>query len=118
APYDWLFPRACCVIHHGGSGTLSAVLRAGKPSILLPQIVCQELFAAMLARERLSAGQLPSGSLTAEALTPAIPPALTDPQLYSQALAWQQIVSRDGGVKEAGDLVEEHARRYGAAGGR
>jgi sterol 3beta-glucosyltransferase len=31
ANYDWLFPRAACVVHHGGVGTLAAVLRAGKP---------------------------------------------------------------------------------------
>src|SRR5262245_19727912 len=33
APYDWLLPRASCVVHHGGCGTVSAALRAGKPSI-------------------------------------------------------------------------------------
>src|SRR5262249_23097887 len=44
-PYDWLFPRAACVIHHGGCGTVAAVLRAGKLSVLLPQIACQEHLA-------------------------------------------------------------------------
>ena len=41
APYELLFAHAAAVVHHGGVGTLAAVLRAGKPSIILPQVACQ-----------------------------------------------------------------------------
>ena len=47
-PYDWLFPRSACLIHHGGAGTVASALRAGKVSILLPQILAQEHFARAL----------------------------------------------------------------------
>lgn len=28
-PHDWLFPHCSAVVHHGGSGTTAAGLRAG-----------------------------------------------------------------------------------------
>jgi UDP:flavonoid glycosyltransferase YjiC (YdhE family) len=36
APHDWLLPRCCCMVHHGGVGTTQAVLRAGRPSVVTP----------------------------------------------------------------------------------
>ena len=37
APFTALFPRASAIVHHGGSGTLAAALRAGVPQLVLPQ---------------------------------------------------------------------------------
>eukprot|EP00756_Hemistasia_phaeocysticola_P007719 Hpha_TRINITY_DN14376_c0_g1::TRINITY_DN14376_c0_g1_i3::g.86714::m.86714 len=34
--HDWLFPLCSAVCHHGGAGTLSAGLRAGKPTVVIP----------------------------------------------------------------------------------
>lgn len=42
APHDWLFPRCCCVLHHGGVGTLQAALRTGRPSVVTP--ICADQF--------------------------------------------------------------------------
>ncbi len=36
APYSQIFPRASCVVHQGGVGTTSQVLRAGVPSLVMP----------------------------------------------------------------------------------
>ncbi|MEV0670805.1 glycosyltransferase [Mycobacterium sp. NPDC050441] len=35
-PHDWLFARACAVVHHCGAGTAAAGLRAGIPTIAVP----------------------------------------------------------------------------------
>ncbi len=35
-PHDWLFPRMAAVVHHGGSGTTAAGLRAGIPTVIIP----------------------------------------------------------------------------------
>ena len=36
APYSEVFPRAVCVVHQGGVGTTSQVLRAGVPMLVVP----------------------------------------------------------------------------------
>lgn len=33
-PHDWLFPRCAAVVHHGGAGTTSVGLRAGRPTVI------------------------------------------------------------------------------------
>jgi sterol 3beta-glucosyltransferase len=108
APYDWLFPRAACVIHHGGCGTLAEVLCAGRPSILLPQIPPQELFGRMLEREGLAAGSLDVDTLEAPALAGAIRRAVADERLRQSCLAWQPVIAAERGVQLAADLIEAH----------
>jgi len=107
-PYDWLFPRASCVIHHGGCGTVAAVLRAGKPSIVLPQVTCQEHFAWTLVRNGLATGVIDVHALDPGTLTAAVERAITDQQVVAAARTWQQIVAEDPGVTGAADLVEAH----------
>ena len=36
APHDALFPYCSAVVHHGGAGTTSAGIRAGKPTLIIP----------------------------------------------------------------------------------
>src|SRR5579859_2933508 len=33
-PHDWLFPQMAAAVHHGGSGTTAASMRAGIPSVV------------------------------------------------------------------------------------
>ena len=35
-PHDWLLPRCCCAVHHGGAGTVAAVARAGLVQLVMP----------------------------------------------------------------------------------
>ncbi len=57
APHDWLFPRVAAVVHHGGAGTTSAALRAGKPSMVVPFMADQRFWGERVAR--LGAGPRP-----------------------------------------------------------
>jgi len=36
APFSQLFPRAAAIVHHGGIGTTGLVMRAGRPSLVMP----------------------------------------------------------------------------------
>jgi UDP:flavonoid glycosyltransferase YjiC (YdhE family) len=111
APYDWLFPRAACVIHHGGCGTVAAVLRAGVPSILLPQVTCQERFGWLLGQAGLITGMFDSSALDTETLAGAIRTAVADPQFRQNAVKWRDVIARDPGVTGAADLIEAHWRQ-------
>jgi UDP:flavonoid glycosyltransferase YjiC (YdhE family) len=113
APYDWLFPRTACVIHHGGCGTVAAVLRAGVPSVLLPQVTCQELFGWILGRAGLITGMFDAGGLDPQTLAGAIRNAVTDPGFRQNALRWREVITRDRGVLGAADLIESHWQRIG-----
>lgn len=113
APYDWLFPKASCVIHHGGCGTVAAVLRAGKPSILLPQITAQERFATMLAREHLATGVFDAHSLNPDELAAAIHTAVTDERVDRSAREWQKVVGAERGLEAAANLIEAHWNQMG-----
>ena len=112
-PYDWLFPRASCVIHHGGCGTVAAVLRAGRPSILLPQISSQEHFGEILSRENLVTGVYAVDTVPPDDLAAAIRRALTDDGCGESARHWQKVVAEDPGVGAAADLIEAHRDELG-----
>ncbi len=109
-PYEWLFDKASCVIHHGGSGTLAAVLRSGRPSILLPQLACQEHFGAMLIREKLAVDVLDVENLDAGRLARALTKARDDEQIRQACQAWQTVRCQEKGVAAAVDLIETHWR--------
>jgi UDP:flavonoid glycosyltransferase YjiC (YdhE family) len=63
-----LFPRVAAVVHHGGSGTTSAAMRAGVPQVVVPHFADQYHFGGLvedlgvgappLARTRLTARRL------------------------------------------------------------
>jgi len=111
-PYEWLLPRASSVIHHGGCGTVAAVIRAGKPSVLLPRIISQEHFAGLLGRRNLSAGTMNADTVSVDELANVIAIASSDKELAVSAANWASIVSRDGGVAEAADEIESHAGQF------
>lgn len=111
APYDWLFPRASCVIHHGGVGTVAAVLAAGVPSIILPQVLCQLHFGQMLQAQNLAAAVIAPDQLGSQGLARAITSALGDSRYRSAARQWQEKMAAEDGVASAADLIELHAGR-------
>ncbi|MDA2890733.1 glycosyltransferase [Mycolicibacterium sp. BiH015] len=55
--YATIFPRCKAVVHHGGSGTTNAVLRAGVPGLILWTLPDQSLWAARLKRLKVGAGR-------------------------------------------------------------
>lgn len=106
-PYGWLFPRGCCILHHGGCGTIGYALRAGKPSLVLPQIAAQEGFARLLIRERLATGVFDDSATPAD-LARAISRAVDDVEVGESARKWRGIAAAEGGVREAADRIEAH----------
>jgi sterol 3beta-glucosyltransferase len=111
-PYSWLLRRASCVIHHGGCGTIAHALRAGIPSIILPQISAQHAFAAILAREGLAIGPLDASSLDVGALSEGIDAALDAP-VRAAAARWREIISADRGTVDAAERIEGHVHSLG-----
>ncbi len=55
--YATIFPVCRAIVHHGGSGTLAAGLRAGVPQLILWTLPDQPFFAAQLRRLKVGAGR-------------------------------------------------------------
>lgn len=64
-PHEWLFPRVAAAVHAAGAGTTAAALRAGLPSVPLPQVGDQPFWAGRLA----ALGTAPTASLRFRGLT-------------------------------------------------
>ena len=56
-PHSWLFRQGCCVMHHGGFGTSASAMLAGRPSIVIPHILDQFIWADKIYQ--LNAGMKP-----------------------------------------------------------
>jgi sterol 3beta-glucosyltransferase len=107
APHDWLFPRMAAVVHHGGAGTTAEGLRAGKPTVICPSSLNDQLFWGRRVHA-LGAGPepLPQRKLTAEALSPAIRAATTNGRMRERAATLGEKIRAENGVARAVETIE------------
>jgi sterol 3beta-glucosyltransferase len=105
-PHAWLFPRMAAVVHHGGSGTTGAGLRAGVPSVLVPHIGDQPLWARRVRELGVGPRPTPRRRLTAERLAAAITSAVTDVDMRARAAALGERIRAEDGVGRAVGIIE------------
>lgn len=98
APYARLLPRVAVLVHHGGSGTTAAALRAGVPQVILPMMLDQFHHAHVLAKAGLAPRAPRLAKVTAPALARAIEEALALPAEPRRAIAARLGESDAGGV--------------------
>jgi sterol 3beta-glucosyltransferase len=108
-PHNWLFPRAACIVQHGGSGTAGAVFRSGIPSVFVPHMhLSDQSIFAELARELGCAGPVVHyGNLSATRLADAIKTVLTNRGYYEAAGALAEKIRAEEGTKRARQLIVE-----------
>ncbi|WP_067697823.1 glycosyltransferase [Nocardia jejuensis] len=98
-PYDWLFPQVSAVVHHSGAGTYAAAVRAGVPTIAVPQSPEQRFWADRFERLGVAAATIRESDLTADRLTEAIRTAISDGALHATiAEAAARFAREDGSV--------------------
>ena len=68
-PHGWLFRQAYCVIHHGGFGTTASTLTAGVPSIVIPHMLDQYMWANKIFELGAGPKWISSNKLCVESLT-------------------------------------------------
>jgi rhamnosyltransferase subunit B len=95
APFSRLFPRAGCVVHHGGIGTTARALAAGVPSLVVPMAFDQLDNASHLAD--LGAGAtLPARRFDARRARRALEAVLANPDVAAAAArARERIANED-----------------------
>jgi UDP:flavonoid glycosyltransferase YjiC (YdhE family) len=107
-PHEWLFGRVAAAVHHGGSGTTGAALRAGVPSVVVPYFFDQPLWAQRLAQLGVAARPLPRSKLTADRLAAALGDVVNDPAKLDRARAVSQRIRSEDGAGRAVRLIDEH----------
>ena len=112
-PHSWLFPRMAAVVHHGGSGTTAAGVRAGIPSILAPFVFDQFFWGRRIARLGVGPEPIPHRWLTANRLADAITVSVSSQPMRERAAALGKRVREEKGVQGAIRLLQEYAARSG-----
>ncbi|MBN1285910.1 MAG: glycosyltransferase family 1 protein [Anaerolineae bacterium] len=108
APHDWLFPHMAAVVHHGGSGTTAAGLRAGVPSILVPFGGDQFLWGQCVKTLGVGPEPIPRQQLTAEKLAYAIRVAVEHGPIRARASALGERIRAEDGVRNAVQIIERY----------
>jgi sterol 3beta-glucosyltransferase len=109
-PHGWLFPRMAAVVHHAGSGTTAAGLRAGVPAVPIPMLADQPFWAARLAVLGVAPDTIPAGRLDGNRLAAAIRAAVADPAFTSRARAVAARLAAEDGAGAVVRAVERLAR--------
>jgi len=107
APHDWLFPQCAAVVHHGGSGTTAAGLRAGKPTVIVPFFGDQPFWGRRVQALGVGPAPIPHKKLTADALANAIRVATSDAGIAQRAKALGEKICAEDGVARAIHVIEK-----------
>ena len=118
--YERIFPMCRAVVHHGGSGTTAAALRAGVPSLILWMAGDQPFWAAQLKRLRVGTGRRLI-STKPEQLLSDLRQICTPEYEGARALGARMIPTgreRQSGVRPSRGLRTKEAAFEGTEGGR
>jgi sterol 3beta-glucosyltransferase len=104
APFSWLFPKMAAVVHHGGAGTLTAGLAAGKPTIVIPFMADQPAWGRRVYELGVGSEPIPRKKLTAPKLAEAIKYALSE-KVKVKADALGEVIKKENGVNVAVSIL-------------
>lgn len=97
-PHDWLFPQIDAAVHHGGSGTTGATLRAGLPTIIKPFFGDQFFYANRV--EDIGVG-VALKKLNVKSLSKALKEVTTNNRMIQKAKDIGELISKEDGVGNA-----------------
>jgi sterol 3beta-glucosyltransferase len=107
-PHAWLFPQVSAVLHHAGAGTTAATLKAGIPSVTLPDLWDQPYWAGKLHTLGCAPPPVWRGAANPTELAGAIRTATASPQIRARVADVSQLIRSEGGTGEALRLIEAY----------
>lgn len=109
-PHSRLFPRACAIAHHGGSGTSGQALRAGKPQLVIPFLGDQPDNAGRLARLGV-ARRLPYRRFAVDSAAAELEALFAEESYARRAGELGAIVAREDGAARAAEKIADILER-------
>jgi len=105
--HDWLMPRCCAVVIHGGIGTVAAALRSGTPIIVVSVLADQPVNGIMIEEKGLGR-HIPFKKLSSGRLLQAVH-AVQDPLIVNSCQKIAAAIRTEDGVGRAVELIEEYS---------
>jgi UDP:flavonoid glycosyltransferase YjiC (YdhE family) len=106
-PHDWLFPQVAAVVHHCGTGTTGAGLKAGVPTVPVPFFADQPFWSRRLHQMGIASRPIPVKRLSTRRLADAIRFATKTESVRERAAVIGERVRSEDGVARAVELVEQ-----------
>lgn len=110
--YAQIFPACRAVVHHGGSGTTNAGLRAGRPTLILWMLPDQACWGARVKGLKVGTGRRFSAT-TEKSLIADLRTVLNPQCLTNAAELAIRMTKPDESVARAADLLEDFASLRG-----
>ena len=99
------------VIHHGGTGTTAAGLRAGIPNITIPFGFDQFFWGQRVADLGAGPRPIPYKKLSLDNLTNAINTAINNVEMRSIAANLGEVIRSEDGVGNAVEVINQYLSR-------
>jgi len=106
-PFELLFPRLAAVIYHGGTGTMSAIARAGIPQAAFPFMGDQFDNRRQIVKTGLGPDTCDFKKISAEAISSAITACITNDLYKQNAIALSQKLQAINGIELTIQLIEK-----------
>lgn len=117
APFRALFPRASAIVHHGGSGTLAAALRAGVPQLVLPQNFDQPDNAVRIVKLGVGRAEF-RHQFNSNRIARHLRAILSNPVIRDRAAEVGRQIKAERGVTSACDAMEACLQTSGSGSNR
>lgn len=111
APHDWLFPRMSAIVHHGGTGTTAAALKAGKPMTICPFIADQPFWGHRIYSLGAATKPIPQKRLSVDKLSRALNEMLNNQTMQSKAKELSIQILNEHGIENTVSIIENIYRK-------
>jgi UDP:flavonoid glycosyltransferase YjiC (YdhE family) len=112
-PHNWLFPRGCAVVHHGGAGVTGAALRAGLPSVVVPIFADQPFWGERVFELGVGPRPIPAKRLSLDTLAAALAEVVKDNGMRRRASDIGAKIRAEDGIARAVESFEQYVDRRG-----
>jgi hypothetical protein len=106
-PHDKLFREVAGVVHHGGLGTTTSALRAGRPTFVCPFMMDQKYWGHRVFQLGAGPDLITIQDWTFDALTARIRDLATNPSYETRAAEIGQAMQQENGTARAVEIIED-----------